>query len=98
MSQKTILIATDPAGEFSYERPLFGAIIAAAFIKGDLDDATDIVLSDPVDGTTIRTQSNITTDEFWQPGNPVAVYGTLRVDVTNGGDTKHGKIRLLLET
>lgn len=98
MSTRTILVATDAAGAFTHERPLFGAIVAVAFLKGDLDDATDIVLSDPVDGTTIRTQSNITTDEFWQPGNPVAVYGTLRIEVSNGGDTRHGRIRLLLET
>lgn len=98
MSTRTVLIETDPAGAFTYERPLFGAIISVGFFKGDLDDATDIVLSDPISGTTIRTQSNITTDEFWQPGNPVAVYGTLKVEVTSGGDTKHGRVRLLLET
>jgi hypothetical protein len=36
--------------------------------------------------------------DYWQPGSPVAVFGTLRVAVSSGGDTKTGSVRLLVET
>ena len=97
MSSRTVLIATSPDGSYSYERPMFGVIGGVATLIGDLDTPT-IVISDPVSGTTIRTMTSLAADDFWQPGTPVMVFGTLRVDVTGGGDTKHGSIRFQVET
>ncbi len=97
MSSTTVLVSTDPSGAFTYERPFFGAIIAVATDIGDLETPT-IVISDPVAGTTIRTMTSLAADDFWQPGNQVAVFGTLRVAVTGAGDTKHGSVRFLTET
>ena len=97
MSTRTILITTDAAGAFTYERPFFGAVVAAKTDVGDLD-TPNIVISDPDSGVTLRTLTGISADDFWQPSAPIAVYGTLRVAVTGGGDTKHGSVRFLTET
>ncbi len=97
MSTRTVLIETDPAGDFEWQEPLFGAIIAIRTEIGDLDAPT-IVISDPEAGNTVRTMTSLATDDFWQPGNPIAVFGTLRVTVSGAGDTRHGNVRFLLET
>lgn len=97
MATRVILIDTDPSGAFIYERPCFGLILATVVDIGDLD-APDIVISDVDTGATIRTLTGLVANDYWQPGSPVAVFGTLRVEVTGGGDTKHGSVRILLET
>jgi hypothetical protein len=97
MSSRTVLIRTDPAGDFAYERPMFGAIVAVKTDPGDMDTPT-IVISDPASGATIRTMTAMSAIDYWQPGSPVAVFGTLRVAVSSGGDTKTGSVRLLVET
>jgi hypothetical protein len=94
MSSRTILIETDALGGFAYERPLFGEILAIRTNVGDLA-LPNIVISDP-DVGTIRTLTALAADDLWQPGSGIAVFGTLRVEVTGGGDTKHGSIRLLI--
>jgi hypothetical protein len=97
MSSRTVLIDTDAAGDYTYERPCFGLILAVLTDVGDLD-TPNIVISDSVSATTIRTLTGLAADDYWQPATPVAVFGTLRVAVTDGGDTKHGRVRFLLET
>ena len=99
MSSTTILINTAADGSFSYERPFFGLINAVMLDVGDLDTGSlDILLTDAVQDVTLHEFDTITGDSFWQPGGPVAVYGTLAVTVVNGGDSKHGKLRLMTQT
>ena len=93
MSSQTILIDTDPSGGFIYERPLFAEVLAIRTNVGDLE-TPNIVISDP-DAGTLRTLTGLSADDLWQPGTGIVVFGTLRVVVTGGGDTKHGSIRLL---
>jgi hypothetical protein len=97
MSSRTILIETDAVGAFSYEEPLFCSVVAVKTVVGDLD-TPDIVISDGETGDVLRTLTALAANDYWQPGNPIAVFGLLHVDVTGGGDTKHGRIRFLLET
>lgn len=97
MSSKTVSIRTDAAGAFTYERPFFGEI-RAIYTDPDTLETPDIVITDPVHGTTIRTMTGLSAEDFYQPGAPIAVFGTLKVAVTGGGDTKHGRVRFLLET
>lgn len=97
MSRFTVLIETDSAGAASSDRPFFGLVRAIHTDPGDMD-TPNVVISDPVGGTTLRTLTGMTTDDYWQPPDPIAVFGTLRVAVTGGGDTKHGRVRLMTET
>ena len=97
MSSTTVLVNTDALGAFTYERPFFGAIVAVATDIGDLDTPT-IVISDPISGTTIRTLTALSANDYWQPVGEVAVFGKLRVAVTGAGDTKHGSVRFLTQT
>jgi hypothetical protein len=101
MSTKTILISTDAAGAFSYERPFFGLIEAAQFQIGDLDTATMLItVSDAVrDYQFIQLGfGEILADAYYQPVQPFPVYGTLLVTVVNGGDTKHASVRMMTQT
>ena len=99
MSSTTILINTDADGSFNYERPFFGLISAVMLDVGDLDTGSlDVLLTDAVQDVSLHEFGELDGDAFWQPGGPVAVYGTLAVQVVNGGDSKHGKLRLMTQT
>lgn len=99
MSSRTILIETAPDGSFTYERPCFAAVLAAAARVGDMD-TPDIVVSCVETGDTLASWTGLAADGFLQTSNEgspyVICYGTLRLEVTGGGDTKHGSVRLLL--
>lgn len=99
MSSTTVLINTDVNGDFSYERPFFGLIAAAMLDVGTLDTgAFDVILTDTVADVTLHEFGELDGDGFWQPSGPVAVYGSLRIVVAAGGDTKHGSVRLMTQT
>jgi len=97
MSHRTVLLETDSLGSVTVDRPFFGLVRAIHTDPGDMD-TPNIVVSDPVVGTTLRTNLAMTTDDYYQPPDPLAVFGVLRVAVTSGGDTKHGRVRLMVET
>lgn len=97
MSTRTVLIQTDTLGAFTYERPLFGTI-KAILTDPETLETPDVLITDDVTSTTIRTLTGLAAPDYWQPGAPVAVFGTLRIAVTGGGNAKHGRIRFLLET
>ena len=99
MSSTTVLINTDVDGNFTYQRPFFGLINAVMLDLGDMDFASlDILLEDAVQDVTLHEFGELSADAFWQPGGPVACYGQLSVTVTNGGNTKHGSLRLMTTT
>lgn len=99
MSSRTILVDTEPDGSFAYERPCFAAVLGAVARIGDLE-TPDILVTDVDTGTVIVSWTGLTEDAFAitaQEGIPYSIcYGTIRVEVTGGGDTKHGSVRLLL--
>jgi hypothetical protein len=97
MSARTVLIRTDNAGAFTYERPFFGSVRAIYTDPGDLE-TPDILVTDESAGTTLRTLTGLAAEDFWQPTSPVVVFGLLKVAVTGGGDTKSGRIRFLTES
>ncbi len=98
MSSRTVLIDTDPDGNFTYQRPLFGLILAAKLEVGDLDlGSLEVTVRDATRDMDLHAFGMLAGDDYWQPVQPDPVYGTLEVVVVNGGDTKHGKLRLLTE-
>jgi hypothetical protein len=97
MSSRTVLIETDASGEFTSERPFFGSIRAIYSDPGELE-TPDIVITDEAAGTTVHSLSGLATEDFWQPASPVVVFGTLKVAVTGGGNTKTGRVRFLTES
>jgi hypothetical protein len=99
MSSTTVLINTDVDGNFTYQRPFFGLINAVMLDLGDMDFASlDVLVEDAVQDVTLHEFGELDADAFWQPGGPVACYGQLRVTVVNGGNTKHGSLRLMTTT
>lgn len=99
MSSRTILIDTDAGGVFEYERPFFGLIEAAQLVVGDLDTVSLLVtISDATADVDFHAFGEIDADAYYQPVAPFPVYGNLRVTVANGGDTKHGSVRLMTQT
>jgi len=97
VSTRTILIRTDAAGAFTYERPMFGTISMIETVVDELD-TPNIVISSVEDGAVLRTLTALATDDWYQPSSPLAVFGTLRVAVTGGGDTKTGRVRMVVQT
>ncbi len=99
MSSRTILINTAPDGTFAYERPFFGLVNAVMLDVGTLDlGSLDVVLTDTVQDVDLHEFGELAGDAFWQPDPPAAVYGSLLVTVTNGGDSRHGRLHLMTET
>jgi hypothetical protein len=99
VSSTTILINTDADGAFIYQRPFFGLINAVMLDIGDLETASlDVMMRDEVQDVDLHEFGELDANAFWQPGGPVACYGQLSVTVVNGGDTKHGSLRLMTTT
>ncbi len=99
MSSRTILIDTEADGSFSYERPFFGLIEAVMLDVGDLDlGSLTVELRDAQQDVQLHEFAALSADAYWQPGGPVACYGQLLVTVVDGGDTKHGSLRLMTQT
>lgn len=107
MSLRTILVNTDSDGAFTYEREL-AATVRAIAIELDTLESPDIVITDGVYGTALLSVSGLGDDQVFQPGvlfsgeendtlTATAVMGTLKVEVTNGGATKHGRITVLVD-
>lgn len=96
MSRTVVHIATDSGGEFSYERSMFASVRAVVLDVGTLT-APDIEITDGTYGTAVLSIADgVTGVHPIDP--PQAVLGTLRIDVTNGGADKAGRLRFLLET
>lgn len=99
MSSRTVLINTDADGVFEYERPMFGLINAAQLIVGDMDTGSLLVtVTDATRDVDLFSFGEISDDAYYQPAEPLPVYGDLLVTVVNGGDTKHGSLRLMTDT
>lgn len=96
MSRHVVHVTTDGSGAFSWEQSLFASVRAVVVDLGTLV-APDIDITDGTYGTEVLTLTDATTDVY-PIDPPVAVAGTLRIDVTDGGATKAGRIRFLLET
>jgi len=94
MSSRTILIETDAAGNFTYEQPCFAMVLALKVNLGDLD-TPDVTVDDANEEITFGQWTGLASDAFL-PEIFTGCSGTLRVTVANGGDTKHGSVRVLL--
>ncbi len=99
MSSTTVLINTAADGTFSYERPFFGLLAAVVLHVGTLDTGSlDVVISDATSDTTFTEFGELDGDRYYQPDPPFPVYGSLSIEVVNGGDTKHGSLRFMTQT
>jgi hypothetical protein len=99
MSSTTVLINTDADGSFSYDRPFFGMLTAVVLVTGDLDlDSLDVIISDSTSVTQFHEFGELGGDAYYQPAQPFPVYGSLSVEVVNGGNTKHGHLRFMTQT
>jgi hypothetical protein len=112
MSARTVYVSTDVAGDFEWERALFGIVRGIAVELGTLT-TPDIVITDDVWGTSLLDVSALAADAVYQPGAalqaddgtdiadtyaPAAVMGRIKVVVSGAGSLKTGRIHLLLET
>jgi hypothetical protein len=99
MSSTTVLINTDAGGSFSYQRPFFGLLNAVMLHVDTLDTGSlDVVISDATSDTVFHEFGELDGDRFYQPDPPFPVYGSLLIEVVNGGDTKHGSLRFMTQT
>lgn len=110
MSLRTVLVNTDANGDFTYERELFGTIRAISLDIGTLE-TPDVTVTDGILSTPVLTLTGATTDAVYQPAielvddtnagtgtfGQIAVMGTLKVVVSGGGATKHGRLMFLVE-
>lgn len=96
MSRHVVHVTTDGSGAFSWEQSLFASVRAVVVDLGTLV-APDIEVTDGTYGTSVLSLTDAITDVY-QVDPPVVVAGTLRIDVTNAGVTKAGRLRFLLET
>lgn len=96
MSTKTIRVRTIEDGSFTYERALRGVVRAVEVKPGDLTAPT-VTVTDGIYGTPVYTggefEGDVVSDLL-----DVPVMGTLKVEVTGGGDTKAGWVNVLVET
>lgn len=95
MSVKTIPIKTAADGSYTYERPFRGTVRAVEVDTGDLS-TPDITITDGIYGTSVYTVAGLSADAV--AAMEVKVMGTLKVVVAGGGDTKSGRINLLVST
>jgi hypothetical protein len=99
MSSTTVLINTDAGGSFVYQRPFFGLLNAVMLDVDTLDTGSlDVVISDATSDTVFHEFGELDGDRFYQPDPPFPVYGSLLIEVVNGGDTKHGSLRFMTQT
>lgn len=109
MSIRLITVTTDADGEYTLERRLAGVVKAIAVDLGDLD-TPDVAISDGVWDTEILTLAALAADAIYYPLAqahdedgaditgafvPVAIVGSLKIEVTGGGANKTGYIRVL---
>jgi hypothetical protein len=95
MSVKTIKVVTAVDGSFTWELPFKGTVRAVEVDTGDLS-TPDIAITDGIYGTSVYTATGLASDAV--AAMEVKVMGTLKVAVTGGGDTKSGRINLLVAT
>lgn len=96
MSRHVVHVTTDGSGAFTWEQSMFAGVRAVVLDLGTLV-APDIEITDGTYGTEVLSLTDAITDVY-QLDPPVAVAGMLRIAVTDGGVSKAGRIRFLLET
>ncbi len=94
MSTRIIPVHTATDGSFNYEREFRGTVRAVEVILGTLQ-TPDVTITDGIYTTSVYSGSALTVDTLATPD--VIVMGTLKI-VVDGGDTKRGRINLLVTT
>jgi hypothetical protein len=109
MSVKTVVVETDAAGAFTYERRMAGVVKAVAIDLGTLT-TPDVTITDGTWGTSILAVTAVAADTIYRPvvaaqdtaGSAIAstytepaILGTLKIVVAGGGANFAGTIRLL---
>lgn len=103
MSLRTVIVTTDNAGDFTWERETFATVHAVSIDLGTLE-SPDVTVSDGVNDFDILTVTSVSSDAVYQPTSPLmegtfpaVVMGSLKLTIENGGAMKSGRVTFLLQ-